>query len=62
MTSLPFDINFIFTIESNSPTDTIFARQVDLKTLVAGAFVCPQHVLTHAVLADFRVEGTLVNI
>lgn len=47
---------------SISPTNTVFARQVDLKAFIAGAFVCPQHVLTHSVLADVRVEGTLVNI
>lgn len=42
--------------------DTVFARQVYFKAFIAGAFVCPQHILTHSILADIRVEGTLVNI
>lgn len=44
------------------PTDAAFARRVHLVAFVAGAFVRPQHVLTHAVLADVGVESALVDI
>lgn len=49
-------------LKSGPPTNAAFARQVHLIAFVAGAFVRPQHVLTHAVLADFGVEGALVDI
>lgn len=42
--------------------DAVFARQVYFKAFIACAFVCPQHVLTHPILADVRVEGTLIDI
>lgn len=45
-----------------SPTDAAFAREVYLKAFVAGAFECPQHILTHSILADVGVQGTLINI
>lgn len=44
------------------PTDAALARQVHLIAFVAGAFVRPQHVLTHAVLADVGVQSALVDI
>lgn len=44
------------------PTHAVFARQVHLEAFVARAFVRPQHVLTHAILADVGVKGALVNI
>lgn len=44
------------------PTDAVLPRQVHLEAFVACAFVGPEHVLTHAILADVGVEGTLVNI
>lgn len=47
---------------SSPPTNAVFPRQVHLIAFVARAFVGPQHVLTHAILADVGVEGTLVNI
>lgn len=43
-------------------TDAAFPRQVHLVAFVAGAFVRPQHVLTHAVLAEVGVESALVDI
>lgn len=49
-------------LKSGQPTDAAFARQVHLIAFVAGAFVRPQHVLTHAVLADVGVESALVDI
>lgn len=50
-------------LESCPPhTDAAFARQVHLVAFVAGAFVRPQHVLTHAVLADVGVESALVDV
>lgn len=49
-------------LESGPPTDAAFARQVHLVAFVAGAFVRPQHVLTHAILADVGVQSALVDI
>lgn len=49
-------------LERGPPTDAAFARRVHLVAFVAGAFVRPQHVLTHAVLADVGVESALVDI
>lgn len=48
--------------KAKSLTNTVFACQVDLKAFVAGAFVCSPHVLTDAILAQVRIEGTLINI
>lgn len=42
--------------------DAVFASQINLKAFIACAFVCPQHVLTHSILADVRVQCTFVNI
>ena len=50
------------TLDETSPTDTVFACEVDFKAVIAGALVRPQHVLTHSILAHLRVEGALVNI
>lgn len=47
---------------NDSPTNTVFPCQVYFKTFIAGAFIRPHHVLTHSILADLRVKGTLVNI
>lgn len=49
-------------LKSSKPTNAAFARQVHLKAFIAGAFVCPQHVLTHTILTDVRVKGALVDI
>lgn len=50
------------TLQNSSPTNTVFACQVYLKAFIAGAFVCPQHILAYSILADVRIKGTLVDI
>lgn len=42
--------------------NAVFACQVDLEAFIASAFVRPQHVLTHSILADVRVQGTFIYI
>lgn len=42
--------------------DAVFSCQVYLEAFVAGALVCPQHVFTHTILANVRVEGTFIDI
>ena len=44
------------------PTYTALPSDVHLKACVAVTLVCSQHVLTHTVMTDVRVQGTLVNI
>ena len=44
------------------PTYTALPSDVHLKACVAVTLVSPQHVLTHPVMTDVRVQGTLVNI
>lgn len=43
-------------------THTVLARGVRLIAQVADAAVAPPQVLTHAIGADVRVEGTLIDV